>query len=162
MPYSTVFENHRKSRIHHCERSELRLHWVDKSSLKMPKMVNFGDFLKMRLFWWFSNTVHSVAATACTKRFRNVELIVFEKPRQENERVKLIFNSREEPTQNWKLKARWSFREFFYLQGDQERISWNEILKVSKILKSRIPAKFMKSNSENSWNSFLKIDEINF
>ena len=31
--------------------------WVDKSSLKMPKMANFGEFLKMRHFWWFSNTV---------------------------------------------------------------------------------------------------------
>ena len=35
-----VFENHRKSLIQHCERSELRLH------LKMPKMVHFGEFLK--------------------------------------------------------------------------------------------------------------------
>ena len=25
--YNTVFENHRKSRIQHCERSELRLHF---------------------------------------------------------------------------------------------------------------------------------------
>ena len=32
----TVFENHRKSLIQNCERSE------DKSSLKMPKMVDFG------------------------------------------------------------------------------------------------------------------------
>ena len=32
-------------------------------SLKMPKMVNFGDFSetwKMRLFWWFSTTVSKV------------------------------------------------------------------------------------------------------
>ena len=37
----TVFENHRKSRIQHCERSELRLHWW-----KMPKIVNFVKSLK--------------------------------------------------------------------------------------------------------------------
>ena len=43
----TVVENHRKSRIQHCERSELRLHfeWA-KVHGKMPKMVNFGDYLK--------------------------------------------------------------------------------------------------------------------
>ena len=43
----TVFENHRKSLIQHCERSELRLHfeWI-KVYLKMPKMVHFGGFLK--------------------------------------------------------------------------------------------------------------------
>ena len=44
---STVFENHRKSRIQHCERSELCLYfWVDKNALKMPKIVNFGDFFE--------------------------------------------------------------------------------------------------------------------
>ena len=39
----TVFENHRKGLIQHCEQSELRLHfeWT-----KMPKMINFGEFLK--------------------------------------------------------------------------------------------------------------------
>ena len=37
----TVFENRPKSRIQHCERSELRLHLK-----KMPKMARFGDFLK--------------------------------------------------------------------------------------------------------------------
>ena len=44
----TVFENHRKSLIHHCERSELRLHfeWTKVHFLKRPKMVNFGEFLK--------------------------------------------------------------------------------------------------------------------
>ena len=38
----TVFENHRKSRIQHCERSELRLHfkWT-----KCQKMVQFDEFL---------------------------------------------------------------------------------------------------------------------
>ena len=45
--FITVFENHRKSLIQHCERSELRLHfWVAKSSLKMPKMVHLASFWK--------------------------------------------------------------------------------------------------------------------
>ena len=34
----TVFENHRKSLIQHFE------FWVDESSLKLPKMVNFNEF----------------------------------------------------------------------------------------------------------------------
>ena len=34
-----MFENHRKSLIQHCEQS-------DKSSLKMSKMVQFGEFLE--------------------------------------------------------------------------------------------------------------------
>ena len=83
-----VFENYGKSLIQHCERSELRLHfeWT-KVNQKMPKMVNFGEFLKawslrsnsvtrqvslnrskiggkcqnwkiqIRHFGWFSNTV---------------------------------------------------------------------------------------------------------
>ena len=37
-PGSTVFENHRKGLVQHCE---VRLSWVDKSSLKMPKIVEF-------------------------------------------------------------------------------------------------------------------------
>ena len=97
----------------------------------------------MRLFLWFSNTVHS-AATACTKRFRNVELIVFEKPRQENERVKLIFNSgRKRTNAKLEIKSEMKLQRVFYLQGDQE------------ILKSRITAnslklkKFMKFISKN-------------
>ena len=78
-----VFENHRKSRIQDCKRCELRLHFeCDKSSLKMPKMVHFSEFLKSwslrsnsvtrqvslvvnskipnfnwDIFGWFSNTV---------------------------------------------------------------------------------------------------------
>ena len=42
-----MFENHRKSRIQHCERSELRLHfeWT-KVHKKCQKMVNFGDFFE--------------------------------------------------------------------------------------------------------------------
>ena len=39
--YITVFENHRKSLIQHCERSELRLH--DK---KWQKVIHYGEFLK--------------------------------------------------------------------------------------------------------------------
>ena len=39
----TVFENHRKSLIQHCERTK-----VDKSSLKMPKMVEFGELSKIQ------------------------------------------------------------------------------------------------------------------
>ena len=39
----TVFENHRKSLIQHCERSELRLHF---ELLKISKIVHFGEFLK--------------------------------------------------------------------------------------------------------------------
>ena len=43
-----MFENHRKSIIKHCERSEATCtFWVDKSCLKMPKMVHFGEFLKI-------------------------------------------------------------------------------------------------------------------
>ena len=43
----TVFENLRKSLIHYCERSELRLHfeWTKVNS-KVAKMVNFDEFLK--------------------------------------------------------------------------------------------------------------------
>ena len=41
-----------KGLIQHCERSELSL----KSSLKMPRMVNF-KVQRMRLFRWFSSTV---------------------------------------------------------------------------------------------------------
>ena len=46
--YVTMFENHWKSLIQHCERSELRLHieWT-KAHQKCQKMVNFGDFLKI-------------------------------------------------------------------------------------------------------------------
>ena len=36
----TVFENHRKSLIQHCERSELVTLWVDKSWSKMSKLVH--------------------------------------------------------------------------------------------------------------------------
>ena len=39
---NTVFENQRKSLILYCKRSR-----VDKSSLQMPKMVKFGEFLKI-------------------------------------------------------------------------------------------------------------------
>ena len=44
----TVFENHRKSRIQHCEGSEQRIHFEwPKVHYKCPKMVNFGDFFKI-------------------------------------------------------------------------------------------------------------------
>ena len=43
-----VFENLRNSLIQHCKRCELRLHfeWT-KAHWKMPKMVQFGEFLKI-------------------------------------------------------------------------------------------------------------------
>ena len=44
----TVCENYRKSLIQHCERSELTF-WVDKSSLKMPKMANLAIFKKPKV-----------------------------------------------------------------------------------------------------------------
>ena len=31
--------------------------WVGKSKSIMPTIINFGEFLKMRHFWWFSNNV---------------------------------------------------------------------------------------------------------
>ena len=42
----TVFENHRKSLIQHCERSELRLHFEWTKVLKNAKTAHFGEFLK--------------------------------------------------------------------------------------------------------------------
>ena len=47
----TVFKNHRKSRIQHCERSELRFHF------EWPKVHKKCQKIQMRHFWWFSNTV---------------------------------------------------------------------------------------------------------
>ena len=53
---NTVFENHRKSRIQHCERSEVLLHFLNgRKFIKNAKMVNFGDFLKTWSLW--SNSV---------------------------------------------------------------------------------------------------------
>ena len=43
---STVWENHRKGLIQHCERSELRL-----GLLKRPKMVNLATFEKLKLLF---------------------------------------------------------------------------------------------------------------
>ena len=63
---STVIENHRKSRIHYCEPSELLLYfeWT-KVHYKMPKMVILAsEFLKMRHFEEFSNTVRKLVSTA--------------------------------------------------------------------------------------------------
>ena len=42
----TVFENHRKSLIQHCERSELRLHLEWLKLIKNAKNCQFGEFLK--------------------------------------------------------------------------------------------------------------------
>ena len=83
----TVFENHRKSRIQHCERSELRLHfeWTkvnqkcqkqliwrvfENLKLAVKQCYQTGHFnrtnigrkcqnwkIQMRHFGWFSNTV---------------------------------------------------------------------------------------------------------
>ena len=49
--FSTVFENHRKSLIQHCERSELRLYfWVNKSSLSQ-KWFNLEN-VRIETFKW--------------------------------------------------------------------------------------------------------------
>ena len=42
----TVFENHRKSLIQQCERSELRLHFEWTKVNKTAKMAHFDEFLK--------------------------------------------------------------------------------------------------------------------
>ena len=57
---STVFENHRKSLIQHCEQSELRLHfqWT-KVHKKCP-----NSKIQMRLFGPFSNTVDAASFSA--------------------------------------------------------------------------------------------------
>ena len=41
----TVFENHRKSLIQHCERSELHLHLSGPKLIKNVKNSPFGEFL---------------------------------------------------------------------------------------------------------------------
>ena len=41
----TVFENHKKVSFYIASKAKSTF-WVDKSSLKMPKIVNFGEFLK--------------------------------------------------------------------------------------------------------------------
>ena len=41
-----MYENHRKSHIQHCERSELRLHFEWTLKKKMPKMLNLASFWK--------------------------------------------------------------------------------------------------------------------
>ena len=47
-----MFENHRKSLIQHCERSELRLHfeWTNLYQ-KCQKMANFGESLKPEAYY---------------------------------------------------------------------------------------------------------------
>ena len=43
----TVFENQRKSLFQQLRAKQAKVtFWVDKSSLKMPKMVHFGDFFE--------------------------------------------------------------------------------------------------------------------
>ena len=47
---TTMFENHRKSLIQYCERSELCLHFEwRKVNSKNAKNAQFGEFLKMKL-----------------------------------------------------------------------------------------------------------------
>ena len=41
-----MFENHPKSRIQHCGRSELSLYLSGQKLLKNAKMIHFGEFLK--------------------------------------------------------------------------------------------------------------------
>ena len=49
----TVFENHIKSRIQHCKRSELHLHFEWAKVTKNAKIVNltFSDNLKLEVNW---------------------------------------------------------------------------------------------------------------
>ena len=66
-----VFENHRKSLIQYCERSELGLHsWVDKSSLKMPKIGEkwdiLGNFQTMCWSLWSSLILTNAVGTLIT------------------------------------------------------------------------------------------------
>ena len=44
--HDTMFENHPKSRIQHCERSELSLYFSGQKLLKNAKMIHLGEFLK--------------------------------------------------------------------------------------------------------------------
>ena len=64
--YMKTYEEHGVWKSHEESHPTLRAKWptftfwVDKSSLKMPKMVNLESFLKivpMRYFWWFLNSV---------------------------------------------------------------------------------------------------------
>ena len=81
----TVFENHRKSLIQHCERSELRLHFEwPKSSLKMLKMVNWLK-LKMRQFCWFSNTVPIFKSCRVNSKIGTTFWIVLKKLKNQKE-----------------------------------------------------------------------------
>ena len=69
----TVFENHRKSLIQHCERQRATFtFWVDKSKLKMAKMVNFGEVLKTWSLW--SNSVTRQVSFNRTKIGENAKM----------------------------------------------------------------------------------------
>ena len=58
---ATVFENHRKSLIQHCERSELRLRfeWT-KVDQKFQKMVNLSNFQTL----WCTMSHHLMSGNA--------------------------------------------------------------------------------------------------
>ena len=55
---TTVFENHRKSLIQHCERSELCLILSGQKLIENAKNRQFGDFLKRWIIWSSSVTRH--------------------------------------------------------------------------------------------------------
>ena len=59
--FLTVFENHRKSIIQHCERSELRLHfeWT-KVNQKFQKIVNLSNFQTL----WCTMSHHLMSGNA--------------------------------------------------------------------------------------------------
>ena len=71
----TVFENHNKSRIQHCERSELRLHFKWQKFIKNAKNSQFGMFLKMRHFEGFPNTVHRLRKKIGVKFIQTVKKV---------------------------------------------------------------------------------------
>ena len=64
----TVFENHRKSLIQHCERSELRLHFGEQKLIKNAKKL---EEKVMWHFGWFSNTV----VTCLSRHRRNMTIM---------------------------------------------------------------------------------------
>ena len=49
-PYPMVFENHRKSLIQHCERSELSLHWKTKIKRLKAPWPKLNQKCQMRLY----------------------------------------------------------------------------------------------------------------
>ena len=80
--YSTVFENHRKSLIQHCEQSELRLHfeWTkvlpDRAVLigqKLPKSAKIKKF-RWDSFKYFLNNV-LLCKQKCAENAERLEMI---------------------------------------------------------------------------------------